>query len=100
MNEYEKQIAAIDKNIARSGQRIQGLANNLNRAVNILSSANPKGIPPAGRDVLLAFEALCVESLWRTAWLFHERHDHQSAQGCLEVGRLLQEAVENAVSSS
>jgi len=46
--------------------------------------------------VLLSFEALCVESLWRTAWLFHERHEHDAARHCLEVGRTLQGAVEVA----
>jgi hypothetical protein len=100
MEEYEKTIAEIDKTIDQAADRIQGLANNLNRAINVLTAANPKGLSAPQRGVLLAFEVLCVESLWRTAWLFHERNDPDSAQECLEVGRLLQEAVETAVSGS
>jgi len=96
MEDYEKTIAQIDATIASSGERINGLANNVNRAISMLTNARPKGLNAIQRDVLLSFEALCVESLWRTAWLFHERHEHAAARHCLEVGRLLQETVEGA----
>jgi hypothetical protein len=96
MDEYQKTIAQIDETIAHSGDRIRGLANNLNRALNLLSSARAKGMSAVERDVLLSFEALCVESLWRTAWLLHERRDHDGARHCIEVGRTLQQAVEHA----
>ena len=42
--------------------RINGLMNNLNRAINRLSS---KTLTEEERDVLLSFEALCVELLDR-----------------------------------
>jgi hypothetical protein len=100
MDHYEKMIAQIDQTISHSGERINGLTNNLNRAINLMTGSRPKGLTAVERDVLLSFEALCVESLWRTAWLFHERHDHDSARHCLEVGRHLQEAVEVATHGS
>src|SRR5439155_14994148 len=96
MEDYEKTIAQIDATIASSGERINGLTNNVNRAISMLTNARPKGLNAIERDVLLSFEALCIESLWRTAWLFHERHEHDSARHCLEVGRQLQEAVDAA----
>ena len=98
--EYEKMIAQIDQKISDAGERINGLANNVNRAINLLTAASPKGLSATERDVLLSFEALCVESLWRTAWLFHERHEHDAARHCLEVGRQLQEAVDAAANGS
>ena len=100
MDHYEKMIAQIDEHISNSGERINGLTNNVNRAINLLTGARPKGLSAAERDVLLSFEALCVESLWRTAWLFHERHEHDAARHCLEVGRQLQEAVDTATHGS
>ena len=78
--QYEKMMAEIDRNIAHSGDRINGLAGNVNRALNMLKS---KRMPPRVRDVVLAFEAFSVESLWRAAWLLHqrgERFDHASTQ--------------------
>jgi hypothetical protein len=93
---YEGMIAQIEQTIAHAGDRINGLANNVNRAISVLTLAYPKGLPRQDREMLLAFEALCVESLWRTAWLFHERQEHETARHCLEVGRMLQEAVEEA----
>jgi hypothetical protein len=93
MEHYEKTIADIEKAIAESGDRINGLNNNLSRAINVFSSAHPSGLEAPERDVLLSFEALCIESLWRTAWLFHERGEHDQARQCLAVGRMLQETV-------
>ena len=94
--EYESLIAKIDAKIAKSGDRIKGLTNNVNRAINLLTAAHPKGLPAVQRDVLLSFEALCVETLWRTAWLFHQRDEHDSARQCLEIGKQLQQAVDAA----
>ena len=94
--DYEGLIAQIEANISKSGDRINGLTNNVNRAINMLTTAHPKGLSAVERDVLLSFEALCVESLWRTAWLFHERHEHDAARQCLEVGKQLQQAVDAA----
>ncbi len=82
---YEKAIAQIDQTIAHAGERINGLANNVNRAISVLTAAHPNGLPREDHDVLLAFEALCVESLWRTAWLFHARGEHENARHCLET---------------
>ena len=96
MEHYERTIAEIEKAIAESGDRINGLNNNVSRAINVLSSAHPHGLAAPERDVLLSFEALCVESLWRTAWLFHERGEHDKARQCLAVGRMLQETVLHA----
>jgi len=96
MEHYERRIAEIEKAIAESGDRINGLNNNVSRAINVLSSAHPHGLAAPERDVLLSFEALCVESLWRTAWLFHERGEHDKARQCLAVGRMLQETVLHA----
>lgn len=96
MDAYESMIANIGKTIGHSEERVNGLANNVNRAINLMTASRPKGLSAVERDVLLSFEALCVESLWRTAWLFHERREHDSAQHCLEVGRMLQEAVDVA----
>jgi hypothetical protein len=93
---YENRIAEIKRVIAHSGDRINGLSNNLSRAMNVLSSAHPHGLAAPERDVLLSFEALCIESLWRTAWLFHERGEHDHARQCLAVGRTLQETVMHA----
>ena len=100
MDHYESMIAQIDRTISNAGDRINGLTNNLNRASTLMTASRPKGLTPVERDVLLSFEALCVESLWRTAWLFHERHEHDSARHCLEVGRQLQEAVDVATRSA
>jgi hypothetical protein len=97
MDDYQKMISQISRTIEQSGSRINGLSNNVNRAINLLTASKPKGLSAPERDVLLAFEALCVESLWRTAWLLHQRNEHDGARHCLEVGRLLQEAVEQAV---
>ena len=94
---YEQMIGQIGETIASSADRINGLSNNVNRAINVLTSANPKGLTAQMRDVLLSFEALCLESLRRTAWLLHDRHEHDGARQCLEVGRMLQEAVEHAI---
>ncbi|HEY8133892.1 MAG TPA: hypothetical protein VII12_18580 [Thermoanaerobaculia bacterium] len=94
--QYEDTIAEIDKAIGQAGERINGLNNNLSRAINVLSSVHPHGLASPERDVLLAFEALCVQSLWRTAWLFHERGEHDQARQCLEVGRMLQDTVLHA----
>lgn len=94
---YESVIAQIDETIAHSGDRINGLTNNLNRALSMLMAAHPNGLPASQRDVLLSFEALCVESLRRTAWLFHQRREHDDAQQCLQIGRQLQEAVEQVI---
>jgi hypothetical protein len=96
MDDYEKSIAQINVRISHSGERTNGLANNLNRSVSVLMAAHPRGLPAADRDVLLSFEALCVESLWRTAWLLHQRQEHDAARHCLEIGRALQETVELA----
>ena len=96
MEDYEKTIAQIEATIASSGERINGLTNNVNRAISMLTNARPKGLNAIERDVLLSFEALCVESLWRTAWLFHERGEHDKARQCLAVGRMLQETVLHA----
>ena len=100
MHDYEKMIAQIDEHISESGERINGLTNNVNRAINLLTASSPKGLSAVERDVLLSFEALCVESLWRTAWLFHERHDHESARHCLDIGKQLQDAVDIATHGS
>jgi hypothetical protein len=100
MDPYESMIAQIEQTISHSGERINGLTNNVNRAINMMTASRPKGLTPIERDVLLSFEALCVESLWRTAWLFHERHEHDAARHCLEVGRMLQETVELATRSN
>jgi hypothetical protein len=78
MSDYEKTIAEIERTIAYSGDRINGFANNVNRAINLLMTARPGGLNAVECDVLLSFEALCVESLWRTAWLFHQRHEHDA----------------------
>jgi len=94
---YESMIAQIDETIGHSGDRINGLTNNLNRAISMLMAAHPKGLAVSQRDVLLSFEALCVESLWRTAWLFHQRQEHDDARQCLKIGRQLQEAVEQVI---
>ncbi|MDQ6802133.1 MAG: hypothetical protein M3041_15010 [Acidobacteriota bacterium] len=99
MDQYESMIAQIDQTISNSGERINGLTNNVNRAINLMTASRPKGLTVVERDVLLSFEALCVESLWRSAWLFHERREHDSARHCLEVGRLLQQAVDVATHS-
>jgi len=96
MDDYESLIAEIDRSITTSGQRINGLANNVNRAINRMTGDHPDGLTAPERDVLLSFEALCIESLWRTAWLLHQRHEQDSARHCLEVGRQLQDAVEAA----
>jgi hypothetical protein len=96
---YERLIAQIDQAIAQAGERVSGLANNVNRAINVLTSSHPNGLPKEERGVLLAFEALCVESLWRTAWLLHARREHDQARHCLEVGRMLQTAVDEATRS-
>lgn len=91
--QYEKMIAEIDRTIAHSGERINGLANNVNRALNVLGT---QGSSAQVRDVLLAFEAFCLESMWRSAWLLHARGEHEDARHCLEVGRMLQAAVDQA----
>ena len=100
MEDYEKTIAQIDATIASSSERINGLTNNVSRAISMQSGAHPKGLDALDRDVLLSFEALCVESLWRTAWLFHQRHEHDAARHCLEIGRILQQTVETATHAS
>ncbi len=94
---YESVIAQIDDTIAHSADRINGLTNNLNRALSMLMAAHPNGLAASERDVLLSFEALCVESLWRTAWMFHQRHEHDDARQCLQIGRQLQETVEQVI---
>jgi hypothetical protein len=99
MDQYESMIAQIGQTISHSEERINGLTNNVNRAISLMMASRPKGLTPLERDVLLSFEALCVESLWRTAWLFHERDEHDSARHCLEVGRRLQDAVDLATTS-
>jgi hypothetical protein len=99
MDHYESMIAQIGRSISHSGERINGLTNNVNRAISLMTASRPKGLTPLERDVLLSFEALCVESLWRAAWLFHERHEYDSARQCLEVGRRLQDAVDLATTS-
>ena len=96
MDQYENTIAQIDATIASSGDRINGLTNNVNRAINLMTASRPKGLSAVERDVLLSFEALCIEALRRTAWLLHERDEHDSAQHCLQIGRQLQEAVDAA----
>lgn len=87
---YQQMIAQIDRAIATAGERVNGLANNVNRAINVLTTARPEGLSHEERGVLLAFEALCVESLWRTAWLLHARGEHGEARRCLEIARELQ----------
>jgi hypothetical protein len=93
MDSYEQTIARIDQAIASSGERINGLANNVNRAINVLTAARPDGLSHEERGALLAFEALCVESLWRTAWLLNARLEHEEARRCLEIARTLQTAL-------
>ena len=95
--QYDRMISEIEKAIAGGGTRINGMTSNVNCAISVLSAAHPKGLPAAERDVLLSFEALCVESLWQTAWMFHERGEHASARLCLTVGRTLQDAVAQAM---
>jgi hypothetical protein len=94
--QYDRTMSEVEKAIADGATRIDSLTTNVNRAIHILSVSHPKGLPAAEREVLLSFEALCVESLWRTAWMFHERGEHESAHQCLAVGKIVQKAVAEA----
>ena len=105
MDHYEKMIAQIDQTISNSGERINGLTNNVNRAINLMTGGHPEGLTAVERDVLLSFEALCVESLWRTAWLFHERDERGAPnlpllEVSINAGVVLREFSEERIEST
>ena len=84
----EDELARITARMDTAGPRLQGLFGNLSRA---LTSTND------WRDILLAFEAVLIESLNVNAALLRERGDIGGARECLDLVQSLRELVRGVI---
>ena len=88
MANFDEEIARITARLDTAGPRLQGLFANLSRA---LSGTND------WQDILLAFEAMLIETLNASAGLLHQRGDIGGARECLELVDRLRDLVRNVV---